>query len=40
MVHCGLMQGQELSEKMQPIPWTEQPTGAFLGAGSYFSGYF
>jgi len=21
-------------KKMQPIPWTEQPTGALVGAGS------
>jgi hypothetical protein len=23
-----------LDEKKQPIPWTEQPTGALVGAGS------
>jgi hypothetical protein len=23
-----------LDEKMQRIPWTEQPTGALVGAGS------
>jgi len=23
-----------LDEKMQPIPWTEWPTGALVGAGS------
>jgi hypothetical protein len=27
------MQGPESDEKMQPIQWTERPTGAFVGVG-------
>jgi len=34
VVQCGLMQGRELDEKMQPIPWTKWPTRAFVGASS------
>ncbi len=37
IVQCGLMQGQELDEKMQPIPWIEQPAGAFVSASSLWS---
>jgi hypothetical protein len=33
VVKCGLMQGPESDEKMQPIQWTERPTGAFVGVG-------
>jgi hypothetical protein len=34
VVQCGLTQGQESDKKMQPIPWTDRPTGAFVGASS------
>jgi len=35
--NVGLTQGQEPDEEMQPIPWTERPTGALVGAGSLWS---
>ncbi len=34
MVQRGLTQCQESDKKMQPIPSTDRPTGAVVGAGS------
>jgi len=33
--NVGLTQGQESNEKTQSILWTEQPTGALMGVGSF-----
>jgi hypothetical protein len=33
MVKCW---GQEPDEEMQPIPWIEWPTGALVGASSFW----